>query len=90
MSYADDLEGLLTAGRPTNDNNSSYQRQVSNSAPSTTVDIEGLVRDELIREQELMRDRRKKDVHNMSEFNLALFVHSCTRSSPLRSSRLLS
>uniref|UniRef100_A0A915K2E6 BHLH domain-containing protein n=1 Tax=Romanomermis culicivorax TaxID=13658 RepID=A0A915K2E6_ROMCU len=68
-SYADDLEGLLVTNNSNNPSSSFsvQQRHVSNSAPSASIDIEGLVRDELSREQELMRDRRKKDVHNMIE-----------------------
>ena len=46
---------------------SHHNRQVSSSAPSASLDIEGLVRQELYKEQECMRDRRKKDVHNMSK-----------------------
>lgn len=42
-------------------------RQISNSAPTSLVDIESLVHQELVREQESLRDRRKKDIHNMSE-----------------------
>lgn len=63
LSYADNLEALLTSGR-----NVPFHRQVSNSAPTSTIDIEGLVREELLQEQEMMRDRRKKDIHNMSKF----------------------
>lgn len=70
FSYTDNLQILLNNNT---DNYSDYRRvpynrQISNSAPTSTVDIEGLVKDECYREQDVMRDRRKKDVHNMSKY----------------------
>lgn len=62
ISYAHNLEGYLTSGR------TAYSRQVSSSAPTSTIDIEGLVREELSQEHEIIRDRRKKDIHNMSKW----------------------
>ena len=44
--------------------------QVSNSAPTSSFDMEGLVKQELGGEgsgEEVVRDRRKKDIHNMIE-----------------------
>lgn len=100
LSYADNLEGLLTLGvrnnsldeaSPSSSSTASHNHHhqhhqysaaqpaaashllqtrqvVSSSAPSTaSVDIERLVREEGGREQDLMRERRKKDVHNMIE-----------------------
>ncbi|OUC46505.1 hypothetical protein D917_07665, partial [Trichinella nativa] len=58
------LEALLSEGRV------QYStRKVSSSAPSTSsLDADLFGHDDMIREQESMRDRRKKDIHNMSEF----------------------
>ncbi|XP_003369899.1 conserved hypothetical protein, partial [Trichinella spiralis] len=55
------LEALLSEGRV------QYStRKVSSSAPSTSsLDADLFGHDDMIREQESMRDRRKKDIHNM-------------------------
>ncbi|XP_003370223.1 putative helix-loop-helix DNA-binding domain protein [Trichinella spiralis] len=57
------LEALLSEGRV------QYStRKVSSSAPSTSsLDADLFGHDDMIREQESMRDRRKKDIHNMIE-----------------------
>ncbi|KRY88450.1 hypothetical protein T4D_695 [Trichinella pseudospiralis] len=57
------LETLLSEGRV------QYStRKVSSSAPSTSsLDVDLFGHDDMLREQESMRDRRKKDIHNMSE-----------------------
>ncbi|OUC46985.1 Fe-S protein assembly co-chaperone HscB [Trichinella nativa] len=57
------LEALLSEGRV------QYStRKVSSSAPSTSsLDADIFGHDDMIREQESMRDRRKKDIHNMIE-----------------------
>ncbi|KRX28079.1 Zinc metalloproteinase nas-36 [Trichinella nelsoni] len=57
------LESLLSEGRV------QYStRKVSSSAPSTSsLDADIFGHDDMIREQESMRDRRKKDIHNMIE-----------------------
>jgi hypothetical protein len=47
---------------------SGYNRQVSSSAPASSLDMDSLVRQEVVlSEQEFFRDRRKKDIHNMIE-----------------------
>ncbi|KRX93636.1 Transcription factor E3, partial [Trichinella pseudospiralis] len=57
------LETLLSEGRV------QYStRKVSSSAPSTSsLDVDLFGHDDMLREQESMRDRRKKDIHNMIE-----------------------
>uniref|UniRef100_A0A914W5M0 BHLH domain-containing protein n=1 Tax=Plectus sambesii TaxID=2011161 RepID=A0A914W5M0_9BILA len=47
---------------------SDYNRQVSSSAPTGSLDIDSLVHQEVVvSEHEFFRDRRKKDIHNMIE-----------------------
>uniref|UniRef100_A0A5S6R2P5 BHLH domain-containing protein n=1 Tax=Trichuris muris TaxID=70415 RepID=A0A5S6R2P5_TRIMR len=62
QSCSGNLESLLAEGRV------SMPLKVSSSAPSSSeFEIESLVHDEALREQEVVRDRRKKDIHNMIE-----------------------
>lgn len=49
---------------------SSYRQVVSSSAPTSSIDMETLVRSsnqEIVNEPDFYRDRRKKDIHNMIE-----------------------
>uniref|UniRef100_A0A915A8U1 BHLH domain-containing protein n=1 Tax=Parascaris univalens TaxID=6257 RepID=A0A915A8U1_PARUN len=51
-------------------NSSSYRQVVSSSAPTSSMDMETLVRgssQEISNEPDFYRDRRKKDIHNMIE-----------------------
>ncbi|CDW57417.1 HLH domain containing protein [Trichuris trichiura] len=62
QSCSGNLETLLAEGRVP------MPLKVSSSAPSSSeFEIESLVHDETLREQEVIRDRRKKDIHNMIE-----------------------
>ncbi|KHJ42211.1 Helix-loop-helix DNA-binding domain protein [Trichuris suis] len=62
QSCSGNLETLLAEGRVP------MPLKVSSSAPSSSeFEIESLVHDEALREQEVIRDRRKKDIHNMIE-----------------------
>ncbi len=70
FTFADNLS-TAAEGRalPLADTHPGFSRQVSNSAPTSTVDIDALVKQQIgvpVEQPDLFHDRRKKDIHNMS------------------------
>lgn len=47
-----------------------YERQFSSSAPNSSADLDQMANQDLLVDdaQSNVRDRRKKDIHNMSQF----------------------
>ena len=59
-------EDIVSGGSGHSGSPNSFRNCVSSSAPAASIDLDHMVRSSGEHEPEVFRDRRKKDIHNMS------------------------